>query len=165
VTAGRRQAYLIVVVASLLVAACGGSSSSSSSGPATDSPSATSASSSAATTSPTGSASGSSSSSSTSAAARDRDVRLPVTFAIGAGGSLAPPEVAVPKHIDIALTVAAKDGKSHTFALKTPHEYLAAVAPGKPTRALLTGIPAGTYAVEVDSRIRGTLIVGVAPGP
>ena len=168
-----RRAYLIVVIASLLIAACGASSASSSSVAAattttrTSSPTPTSSSSSAATTSSSESASGSQSSSSTSAAAQapNSDVRLPVTFAIGAGGSLAPPEIAVPKDIEIDLTVASKDGSSHTFALKTPHEYLATVRPGTPTRALLEGTPPGTYTVAVDDRAAGKLIIGVAPGP
>ena len=167
-----RRAYLIVVIASLLIAACGASSASSSSVAATtttrtSSPTPTSSSSSAATTSSSESASGSQSSSSTSAAAQapNSDVRLPVTFAIGAGGSLAPPEIAVPKDIEIDLTVASKDGSSHTFVLKTPHEYLATVRPGTPTRALLEGTPPGTYTVAVDDRAAGKLIIGVAPGP
>jgi hypothetical protein len=185
----RRRAYLIVVIASLLIAACGASGGSSSSVAVTtttrtSSPTPTSSSSSAATTSSSESASllnitgghdlglfevneGSQSSSSTSAAAQapNSDVRLPVTFAIGAGGSLAPPEIAVPKDIEIDLTVASKDGSSHTFALKTPHEYLATVRPGTPTRALLEGTPPGTYTVAVDDRAAGKLIIGVAPGP
>ena len=71
----------------------------------------------------------------------------------------------MPKHIDIDLTVAAKDGKSHTFVLKTPYEYLATVGPGNPIHAVLKGTPPGTYSVDVDHRVRGTLIIGVAPGP
>ena len=128
----RRHAFLLVVIASLLIAACGGSgrsvsatssassptvtsashsgaaTSASRSGAATSasrSGAATSSSSSGAATSSTASASGSQSLSTGAAArARNSDIRLPVTFAIGAGGSLAPPEIAVPKNIDIDLT-------------------------------------------------------------
>lgn len=119
----RRHAFLLVVIASLLIAACGGSgrsvsatssassptvTSASHSGAATSasrSGAATSSSSSGAATSSTASASGSQSLSTGAAArARNSDIRLPVTFAIGAGGSLAPPEIAVPKNIDIDLT-------------------------------------------------------------
>ena len=119
----RRHAFLLVVIASLLIAACGGSGRSVSATSSTSSPTATSASGSGAATSASRSGAATSSSSSgtatsstasasgsqslsTGAAARARnsDIRLPVTFAIGAGGSLAPPEIAVPKNIDIDLT-------------------------------------------------------------
>jgi hypothetical protein len=147
----------------------GAATSASRSGAATSasrSGAATSSSSSGAATSSTASASGSQSLSTGAAArARNSDIRLPVTFAIGAGGSLAPPEIAVPKNIDIDLTVTSKDGSAHTFELKTPHGYLATVRPGTPTRALLRGTPPGTYSVVVDNRVAGQLIIGVAPGP
>jgi hypothetical protein len=127
----------------------------------------TSSSSSATPTSSTSSASESRSSSTARSVARagNSDVRIPVTFAIGAGGSLAPPQIAVPKQIALALSVASKDGRSHTFQLRTPHRYLATVRPGTPIRALLKGTPPGSYAIAVDGRVTGSLIVGVAPGP
>ena len=171
-----RRACLGIAIASMSTAACGGSGSSSASsnpGPgasttgSASSATTTSASSSAAVTRSTASASGSPTPSSTSAAARARngDIRVPAAFAIGAGGSLAPPLIAVPKQIDIELILTSNDGKSHTFELNAPHEYHATVRPGAPTRALLNGIPAGTYSVAVDHRVAGRLIVGVAPGP
>jgi hypothetical protein len=86
-------------------------------------------------------------------------------FAIGVGGSLTPPQIAVPEQFDIDLTVTSNDGRSHTFELRMPREYRATVRPGRPTRARLKGTPPGTYTVVVDDRVDGKLIIGVAPGP
>ncbi len=92
-------------------------------------------------------------------------MHLPAIFAIKAGGVLDPPQIAAPKRTDIELTIRARDGRTHLFVLDVPHPYRATVHPGAPTMRLLSGIPKGTYSIEVDHVKRGTLIVGVAPGP
>lgn len=53
----------------------------------------------------------------------------------------------------------------HVFDLMTPRPYRVIVRPSRPVRILLTGIPDGSYPVEVDHVTRGRLIVGAAPGP
>ena len=112
-------------------------------------------------------ANASSTSSAQSSAARvpDTNVRLPAAFTIQAGGALNPPEIAAPKHTDIALTVRSGDGHEHELVLETPHRYRATVRPGAPAKLLLKQLPDGSYAIDVDHVARGRLIVGVAPGP
>ncbi len=92
-------------------------------------------------------------------------MRLPAKFTIRAGGALDPPTIAAPRHTEVALTVVSFDRGPHSFVLLTPHPYRATVPPAAPAHVLLRGIPDGTYAVEVDHVRRGSLIVGVAPGP
>jgi hypothetical protein len=92
-------------------------------------------------------------------------VRLPATFTIQAGGVLDPPQIAAPKHTEIALTVRSGDGKVHSVVLETPHPYSATVLAGAPAKLLLKELPNGTYSIEVDHVVRGKLIVGAAPGP
>ncbi|MGI8506709.1 MAG: hypothetical protein ACR2MK_07895 [Solirubrobacteraceae bacterium] len=92
-------------------------------------------------------------------------MRLPATFTIRPGGVLDPPQVAAPKHTDVALTVKSGDGRPHTFVLDTPHQHRANVRVGAPVKLILAGIPNGTYSIEVDHVKRGELIVGAAPGP
>lgn len=178
------------VVGSLLVAGCGGSSPASSSssassssvasgaGSTSSSGSTTSSSSGAATagatrtpTAPAG-ASGSATagssttrSSTTRTPSPDTRARLPATFTIRAGGLLLPGVVSAPKHTAIALLVISQDGLAHAFVLKAPHVRAGRVLPGRPVRLLLKGLPDGAYAVQVDGRVRGRLIIGATPGP
>jgi hypothetical protein len=96
---------------------------------------------------------------------RSKNVQLPAIFAIKAGGVLDPPQIAAPQRTAIELTIRSRDGRTHLFVLDTPHPYRATVQPGALTRRRLTGIPKGTYSIDVDHVRRGALIVGVAPGP
>ncbi len=164
----RRCTSSLVLGASLVLAGCGGSASSSSSSSArsaTAGPSSISATSAATSNAQTSSAPTTTAHTSPPANAPDTNVRLPATFTIRAGGVLDSPEIAAPRHTDIALTVKSGDGRAHNFVLRAPHQYVVTVRAGAPAKLLLKGIPSGTYPIEVDHVGRGKLIVGAAPGP
>ncbi len=84
---------------------------------------------------------------------------------IRAGGILLPAVIGAPKRTAVALAVASEDGRAHAFLLQTPHRHAARVLPGRPLRLLLRGLPNGVYAVQVDGRVRGRLVIGATPGP
>jgi hypothetical protein len=168
----RRLTPVMAVVVSLLAAGCGGASTSSSSsqagsgsgsgsGPGTAAGTVTAAGTGGSQTS----SATATSSSTTSTATADTGVRLPATFTIRAGDILLPGVVAAPKHTAVALTVRSGDDRAHVFVLLTPHRRMARVLPGKPLRLLLKGLPNGAYAVKIDGRVRGRLIIGATPGP
>ncbi len=92
-------------------------------------------------------------------------MHLPAIFAIKTGGVLDPPQIAAPARTAIALTITSRDDRTHLFVLQVPHPYRATVRPAGPTRHLLSGIPKGTYSIDIDHVKRGSLIIGVAPGP
>jgi hypothetical protein len=168
------------VVVSLVLAGCGGSSSSTSStssaGSAAASSSVSAAGSDTTAASATqtsvgtpsasaGAAAPTTSTSTTSTATADTGVRLPATFTIRAGGILLPGVVAAPTHTAVALTIVSGDGRGHAFLLQAPHRRMARVLPGRPLRMLLRGLQNGSYAVRVDGRVLGRLIIGATPGP
>ena len=131
---------MLAVLAALVLTGCGGSGS-----PATTSTTAV--------------------PSSASTTATNANVRLAATFIIRAAGRLFPSEVAAPTHTTIVLTVRAGDSRRHEVTVVTPHPHTGEVAPGRPERLVLEGVPDGTYAVKVDGERRGSLIVGAQPGP
>ncbi|HEY2006470.1 MAG TPA: hypothetical protein VGG87_08450, partial [Solirubrobacteraceae bacterium] len=90
--------------------------------------------------------------------------QLPAEFKVEPGGALSPARVSAPPHTTIALSLVSSGG-SYVVALRTPHAQSYAVSGDHPVHAILKGLANGTYAIEVDGRPRGQLIVGVAPGP
>jgi hypothetical protein len=95
----------------------------------------------------------------------DSRTRLPAVFIIHAGGRVVPPVIAAPRRTAVALVVVAGDHRAHRFVLHTPRPYVTTVVPGRSAHALLSGIPNGTYAADVDGVTRARLIVGATPGP
>lgn len=93
------------------------------------------------------------------------DARIPATYTIVSGGSLNPPTITAPAHIPVQLTVVSGDGRSHEVVLRTePPRALAVPAHGRAT-VLITGLRVGRYTLDVDSKPRGGLAIGGAPGP
>jgi hypothetical protein len=81
------------------------------------------------------------------------------------GGSLNPPTITAPAHIPVQLTVVSGDGRSHQVVLRTePPRALAVPAHGRAT-VLIAGLRVGRYTLDVDSKPRGGLAIGGAPGP
>ena len=93
------------------------------------------------------------------------DVRIPASFTIGHGGTLTPPTVSAPAFLAVQLTVASGDGRGHTVLLETPRRKALRVPPGGRASALVAGLRAGRYPIEVDGAPRGALMIGGEPGP
>ncbi len=91
--------------------------------------------------------------------------RLPARFTIGAGGRLSPAVVAAPAHIDIEVSIRCTDRHIHRVVVATPHRHTLRVSRSSAAHVLLTGLRNGTYAINIDGRPRGKLIVGAIPGP
>ena len=93
------------------------------------------------------------------------DARIPATYTIVSGGTLNPPTITAPAHIPVQMTVVSGDGRSHEVVLRTePPRALAVPAHGHAT-VLITGLPLGHYALDVDGKPLGALVIGGAPGP
>ena len=93
------------------------------------------------------------------------DARIPATYTIVSGGSLNPPTITAPAHIPVQVTVVSGDGRSHEVVLRTePPRALAVPADGRAT-VLIAGLRVGRYTLDVDSKPRGGLAIGGAPGP
>jgi len=73
--------------------------------------------------------------------------------------------ITAPPHIPVALTVLARDGRSHRVLLRTPVAHALAVPAHGSATVLLIGLKPGRYALEVDGVARGALVIGGAPGP
>jgi hypothetical protein len=91
--------------------------------------------------------------------------RLPARFTVGAGGRLSPPAVSAPANIDIEVSIRCTDRYVHRVVLATPHRHTFKVSRSSAADVLLIGLHNGTYAINVDGKPRGKLIVGAIPGP
>jgi hypothetical protein len=92
------------------------------------------------------------------------NVHVRASFTIH-GHALSPPVVTVPAFVAVGLTIASGDGHSHRVVLKTPAPRTASVPAGGHTSLLVPGTRAGRYAVVVDGRAGGSLLVGAEGGP
>ncbi len=99
------------------------------------------------------------------AAGGAQQVRLPATFRVEPGGVLSPPSVSSPAFLAIELTVVSADGRRHRIVLATPKPHRLAVPAGGRASALIAGLRAGHYVIDVDGAPRGALDVGGEPGP
>jgi hypothetical protein len=93
------------------------------------------------------------------------DARIPATYTIVSGGSLNPPTITAPAHIPVQLTVVSGDGRSHRVLLRTPKPRVLVVSAHGHATVLITALPLGRYALDVDGTPRGALVIGGAPGP
>jgi hypothetical protein len=162
----RASSVFLGVLASVLLAACGGAS-----GPTpTTATAAGSRSAGASATTAAGSASAAEHAA-TSTAARafgpssSSGPRLPATFTITAGGSLTPPTVSSPASVPVELTLVSGDGRAHRVVLASATRRSLAVPAAGRASMLVAGLKVGRYAIVVDGTARGTLVIGVNPGP
>jgi hypothetical protein len=81
------------------------------------------------------------------------------------GGSLNPPTITAPAHIPVQVTVVSGDGRSHRVLLRVPRPQTLAVPAHGHATVLITHLPLGHYALDVDGTSRGALVIGGAPGP
>jgi hypothetical protein len=73
--------------------------------------------------------------------------------------------VTVPAFVAVGLTIASGDGHSHHVVIRTPVARSVSVPAGGHASVLLPGTRAGRYAVMVDGRAGGSLLVGAEGGP
>jgi hypothetical protein len=90
---------------------------------------------------------------------------VPAIFTVISSGSLRPATVSVPRSVPIDLTVVSRDGRSHTAVLRSPSPRSLKIGAGGRVSVLISGLRPGRYPLELDGNYRGTLVVGVAPGP
>jgi hypothetical protein len=150
------RVFGVLAVCAALVAACGGS------GPKTSSSAATAGHSGTRATVQTAATPTSTAPSGTTVTTGATDVRLPATFTISPGGTLAPPTVSAPASVAVELTLISHDAQAHRVAVAS--RTLTVPARGHAS-ALLTGLKRGRHAIDVDGRARGALVVGAQPGP
>lgn len=125
----------VAALIALPVSACGGSSKQATTAPAT-----------------TG----------TTTAPPRAHANVPAVFKVSAGGSLTPRTISVPAALPVQLTVVSRDGRSHTAVLKS---HSLSVPAGGRASVLVSGLAPGTYALAIDGATRGSLVIGVQPGP
>lgn len=90
---------------------------------------------------------------------------IPALFTVTAGGALVPPTVSAPASLPVRLTVVSRDGRAHTAVLRSPVARTLHVPAGGRASVLITGLRPGTYALQLDGSTRGSLVIGVQPGP
>jgi hypothetical protein len=93
------------------------------------------------------------------------NARVPATFTIQQGGAVVPATVSSPAFIAIRLTVVSADGNSHHVVLLGPRPSSLSVPAQGQASALVPGLKAGRYPLQVDGVTRAALIVGGEPGP
>ncbi len=156
----------------LVIGGCGGSSHSSSSTPpstSTATSSTAAASSSASSTDAT--ATTTASATSTTAhkpkhfATGSSNVRVPATFTVRSGGKLTPPQISLPAHLAVQVTVLSGDGQAHRVVVMTPSPRTLSVPAGGRASVLIGGLKVGRYPLELDGTMAGLLVTGAQPGP
>lgn len=100
----------------------------------------------------------------TTQAGGDQSVRVPAAFTVVAG-RLQPRTITVPPFLAVEISVRAADGKPHRLLVRTPAPHALAVAAGGTKAVRIAGLRAGRYAVELDGRSAGALLVGGDAGP
>jgi hypothetical protein len=93
------------------------------------------------------------------------DVRIPATFTIRSGGHLDPQTVSAPAFLAVRVTVSSADGKAHQVIVHTPVPRSLSVPAGERASVRISVQRAGRYAINVDGRARGALLIGGEPGP
>jgi hypothetical protein len=91
--------------------------------------------------------------------------RIPATYTIAADGTLAPPTVSVPAGYTIQVTFVDHGSAKDTALVHTPKPLDIMIAPGGDSYLLTSHVPKGTYAIDINGTVRGSLVVGAAPGP
>jgi len=91
--------------------------------------------------------------------------RIPATYTIAADGTLAPPTVSVPAGYTIQVTFVDHGSTKDTALVHTPKPLEIVIAPGGDSYLLTSHVPKGTYAIDINGTVRGSLVVGASPGP
>lgn len=91
--------------------------------------------------------------------------RVPATFQLEPGGRLSPPTISIPAFLAIAITFNSHDSRSHTVKIVVPSPQTLTVPAHGGAGAMLRGLRAGQYKIEIDGQTRGTLSIGGEPGP
>ena len=95
-------------------------------------------------------------------------IRVPATFIFTRPNRVQPPTVTIPPLVPVELTLASRDGRAHTLALRSGRRTYALlrVRSGGRVSTRIPGLQAGRYALEaVGGGPSATLIVGGQVGP
>ena len=94
-------------------------------------------------------------------------IRVPATFIFTRPGRVDPPTVTIPPFVRVELTLASRDGRPHTLALRSDgRTYTLRVPAGGRASTSIPGLRAGRYPLAPIGRGPGaTLIVGGQVGP
>jgi hypothetical protein len=155
---------LAVLLGALALAGCGGSKSTSTSSTATVAPTASTTSARAPTTTRTTRTHPRTTHTTTPAkttATGGVNVRVPARFTIRADGSVTPPTVTIPADLPVELIVVS-NRRPHRIALRAT---TLTVRPHAQAEALIDGLAAGSYPLEVDGVPKAVLRIGGNPGP
>jgi hypothetical protein len=94
-------------------------------------------------------------------------IRVPATFIFTRPNRVDPPTVTIPPFVPFELTLASRDGRAHTLALRSDgRTYTLRVGPGGRVSTRIPGLRAGRYPLgAVGGGPGATLIVGGQVGP
>jgi hypothetical protein len=94
-------------------------------------------------------------------------IRIPATFIFTRPGRVDPPTVTIPPFVRVQLTLASRDGRAHTLALRSDgRTYTLRVPAGGRASTSIPGLRAGRYRLApVGGGPGATLIVGGQVGP
>ena len=92
-------------------------------------------------------------------------IRAPAMFTLDAAGHLTPPTISIPAFIAVAVSVHSTAAADHVVSVKTPSAVTITVPGHGQVSAMIPGLKAGTYAIDVDGTRRATLSIGGEPGP
>ncbi|HEX4806573.1 MAG TPA: hypothetical protein VFU94_11795 [Conexibacter sp.] len=100
-----------------------------------------------------------------SAAGGAQPVRVPAAFVVMPGGRLTPATITVPPFLAVEVSLRSSDGKPHELTLRAPAPAALRVGAGGRASVRIPGLRAGRYAVLLDGRRAGALVVGGDGGP
>jgi hypothetical protein len=95
----------------------------------------------------------------------EEPVRVPAAFKVLDGTRLTPPSVTVPPFLAVELSVANPDQQAHVVVVQSPRPQTLTLAGGGYRMVRIPGMRAGTYAITLDGRRAGQLLVGGEVGP
>jgi hypothetical protein len=91
--------------------------------------------------------------------------RVPATFTVLSTGALSPPTVSVPVGYVVQVTFIDHGSATAHAIVHTPRPLDIVAPPGGDGFLLVSRLPKGTYAIDINGKMRGALVIGSAPGP
>ena len=90
---------------------------------------------------------------------------MPATYTVLSSGALSPPTISIPTGYTVELTFIDKGSARVHAIVHTPKPVDIVAPPGGDSYLLVSHLPKGTYAIDINGVARGSLVIGAAPGP
>lgn len=90
---------------------------------------------------------------------------MPATYTVLASGALSTRTISVPAGYTVEVTFIDQSSVTVHAVVHTPKPLHIVAPPGGDAYLLVSHLPKGTYAIDINGVARGSLVIGAAPGP